>query len=224
MDFIYYIFKDFVYFSAIFFVLLIAAASIAAMIKPGLMPSRLKMFSSRKSTAIGSLASILFLVGLVNIIGPSSMEQLRRDKELANQQQAAKQKKTFQANPQEPIEKKIQKVTQTIPYAKQEKIDSDLAPGKSKITQKGMNGTKLLIYEIIYRDGKEISRILKSEVATKQPVPQITSMGVLKSSAHHSDNARPSSGSSDKSERRCKSFLNSLFARLYGNKCSAAES
>ena len=61
------------------------------------------------------------------------------------------------------VEKKIITETEDIPYNTVVKKDSSLLKGENKVSQIGKNGTKELIYEAIYQDGKLISKTLVEE-------------------------------------------------------------
>lgn len=66
---------------------------------------------------------------------------------------------------------------ESIEFSKKEKYDETLADGEKKITQKGENGEKEVVYKVKYIDGKENSREKLSEKILKKPVDEITSYG-----------------------------------------------
>lgn len=66
---------------------------------------------------------------------------------------------------------------ESIEFSKKEKYDETLADGEKKITQKGENGEKEVVYKVKYIDGKEDSREKLSEEIIKKPVDEITSYG-----------------------------------------------
>ncbi len=68
-------------------------------------------------------------------------------------------------------------VNQAIPFSNINQNDPNLEKGKTIISQKGINGLKVIQYLIKYRDNVEISRQLISASITKQPVNQITKIG-----------------------------------------------
>lgn len=49
-------------------------------------------------------------------------------------------------------------VVGSIPFKTTYKTDGSLAPGETKVLQKGSNGVKSVTYKILYRDGQEVSR------------------------------------------------------------------
>ena len=73
----------------------------------------------------------------------------------------------------------IQTVTQDEEIAFEEKItyDFDLTYGETKVTRAGEKGQKTVTYEIDMKNGQEVSRRVISEVVTKQPVTQETTVG-----------------------------------------------
>jgi hypothetical protein len=211
MDFIYYIFKDFLHYSSIVLLVALIPLLIAAMIKPGLLAKRISMFSSRKSTAVGSLASIVLLIGLVLVTGPTSLQQQKLDEESQAKQQQAKLQQEMDAK-QSPIETKLVEKAQEIPYEKQEKNDDKLVSGQRKISQKGIKGEKILTYELVYKNGNEISRKLKKEVITRLPVAQVTLVGTNEKNRHVSKKFEPGKSNS------CR-YVPSFFDKLYKGNC-----
>jgi hypothetical protein len=73
----------------------------------------------------------------------------------------------------------LKEVTQveTIPFPAQQQTDSAMLKGQSRIVQVGINGEKSLVFEVTLTDGTETKRVLKRETVTKQPVPQVTTIG-----------------------------------------------
>ena len=66
---------------------------------------------------------------------------------------------------------------ESIEFSKKEKYDEALDDGERKITQKGENGEKEVVYKVKYIDGKEDSREKLSEKILKKSVDEITSYG-----------------------------------------------
>lgn len=66
---------------------------------------------------------------------------------------------------------------ESVPYPKQQQEDDTLTGDQTKLIQAGKDGQKIMIYNVTYDKGKEISRILKSEKVTVEPVPEITAVG-----------------------------------------------
>lgn len=216
MDFIYYIFKDFVHYAAIIFLLAIIPAAIIGFIKPSIFSSRIKWFSGRQRTALGSLLSVAILVGLVAVTNPAGENQDRFDQRNAASQRQDRLAEEFEYSQQTTIEKKLVEEVQLIGFEKKEQKTDDLQTGQQKVIQKGISGKKILTYEVEYENGKEISRKLKAQDVTRQPTAQITLLGT-------SPAANKSSRSSGQ-ETGCKSFYRSLFIKFYGGSCSRSGS
>lgn len=66
---------------------------------------------------------------------------------------------------------------ESIEFSKKEKYNEALDDGERKVTQKGENGEKEVVYKVKYIDGKEDSREKLSEKILKKPVDEITSYG-----------------------------------------------
>lgn len=64
-----------------------------------------------------------------------------------------------------------------VPFASITKESTTKPKGTSEITTAGVNGARLITYTVTYRDGHEAGRVIKSDVVTKQPVDQITTIG-----------------------------------------------
>lgn len=64
-----------------------------------------------------------------------------------------------------------------IAFTKKTVEDNTLPEGTTTITQKGINGTRTIVYTVTIKDGKEVSRKVKSDKTTKEPVEEITSVG-----------------------------------------------
>lgn len=75
------------------------------------------------------------------------------------------------------VEKKTITEMEDIPYDTIVKKDSTLLKGKTDISQKGKKGTKELIYEAIYQDGKLVSKTLVEENTIKKAKDKIIKKG-----------------------------------------------
>lgn len=71
-------------------------------------------------------------------------------------------------------------VTETIKFEKTTKKDSKLTVGTKKITTKGEDGEKEVVYKEKYVNGVLIDTKVESETVTKKPVTQVTSVGTKK--------------------------------------------
>ena len=70
-----------------------------------------------------------------------------------------------------------EQVSSIIPFENQDVNDSTLTSGTTKITQVGMNGTKVTTYEVTKTNGTETSRKQTTETTTVVPIDQITTHG-----------------------------------------------
>lgn len=71
----------------------------------------------------------------------------------------------------------------SIPYQEIAEGDPGLLVGESKITQKGENGIRTITYKETYEDDKLIKRVEVSSKITKEPIHQITAIGIKEESS-----------------------------------------
>ena len=64
-----------------------------------------------------------------------------------------------------------------LPYDSVEKTDDELDKSVKEIRQEGSHGEKEVIYEVVLKDGKEISRTVKASKVISAPVTEITAVG-----------------------------------------------
>lgn len=64
-----------------------------------------------------------------------------------------------------------------IPFESITEDDSSLDLGTNKVIQEGENGEKATTYTVTYTDGKETSKVFKSEIITKKPISKIIHNG-----------------------------------------------
>lgn len=64
-----------------------------------------------------------------------------------------------------------------IPFSERTVKDYNLAPGQREIKQYGEVGMKVSNYEVLYVDGKEVSRELISENTIREPVERVIAVG-----------------------------------------------
>ena len=74
---------------------------------------------------------------------------------------------------------KEEKKTETVPFEKETRNNPKLKKGETKVVQKGVNGTKEIIYKVTLENGKEVKREKVSEKIIKAPVKEITEVGTL---------------------------------------------
>ena len=68
-------------------------------------------------------------------------------------------------------------ISQAIPYSSVEENDATLEQGKRIISQQGTEGLREIIEVITYTDGKETSRVTKSNRVIKEPITQVVKVG-----------------------------------------------
>lgn len=69
-------------------------------------------------------------------------------------------------------------VEEEIPFAEQVTYDFSLDYGTRNITTPGINGKKTATYEVVMKDGKELSRTLISEIIAQEAVTQQVTVGM----------------------------------------------
>lgn len=79
-------------------------------------------------------------------------------------------------------EKKVV-ITEAIKYSTKRQSSSSLSAGVTKVSVKGVNGSKNVTYKITYIDGKEKNRKKIKETVLKQPVDEVVLQGVKQSAA-----------------------------------------
>lgn len=89
------------------------------------------------------------------------------------------------------VKKEVVKDTEIIDFSTIVKEDDTIEEGVTKTTVDGTNGEKEVTYEVIYENGKQVSKLVVAENITKQPVDKLVSKGSLKTVAV----SRGSSGS-----------------------------
>lgn len=94
------------------------------------------------------------------------------------------------------VEKKTITETKDIPYDTVIKKDKTLLKGKTEVSQKGKKGTKELIYEAIYQDGKLVSKTLVEENTTKKAKDKIIKKGTKEKKKVKTDSKKTSSAKS----------------------------
>ncbi|MFC4386634.1 G5 domain-containing protein [Gracilibacillus marinus] len=71
----------------------------------------------------------------------------------------------------------------SIPYQEIAEGNPGLLVGESKITQQGVNGIRTITYKETYEDDKLIKRVEVSSKITKEPIHQITEIGIKEESS-----------------------------------------
>jgi uncharacterized protein YabE (DUF348 family) len=68
------------------------------------------------------------------------------------------------------VDHKIIKETKSIDFSTEVSKDNNLEKGKSKVIQEGVPGEREISINVVYENGKEVSREVIGDVVTKQPV------------------------------------------------------
>lgn len=75
------------------------------------------------------------------------------------------------------VEYKSYTKNETVPFSKKTEYSSSMSKGTSKITQKGVNGKKSVVYKEKTVNGETVSTTVESEKEILAPVPQIKTVG-----------------------------------------------
>lgn len=75
------------------------------------------------------------------------------------------------------VDSKIVKETKDIDFETVIKNDDELDKGKTKTVTEGKKGSKETTYEVVYEDGKQVSKTKVSEKVTKKPVDKVVKKG-----------------------------------------------
>ncbi|WP_291563157.1 MULTISPECIES: 3D domain-containing protein [unclassified Clostridium] len=77
------------------------------------------------------------------------------------------------------VNKKVKDEVKHLDFGTEVRKNEDLPQGTQNVVQKGEKGEKLITTEVVYEDGKEISRKVLNEKVKKQPVNQVVDVGTL---------------------------------------------
>lgn len=75
------------------------------------------------------------------------------------------------------VEYVTREVTEGVPFSKETVQSSSMTKGTSKITTKGVDGTKTVVYKDKIVNGEVASTDFVSETITKKPISQVTTVG-----------------------------------------------
>lgn len=98
------------------------------------------------------------------------------------------------------VEYKSYTKDETIPFTQKTEYSAALSKGTSKITQKGVNGKKNVVYKEKFVNGESVEKTVESETQVLAPIPQIKTIGtyaggnnsIIKNSAPISELTMPS--------------------------------
>lgn len=88
-----------------------------------------------------------------------------------------------QETPTPKIETKEEAKTEVIAFQIENKDDSTLEKGQTKVQQEGQEGNKETKFKVTYTDGKETARVKTSEAVTIQPVNKVVLNGTKATTA-----------------------------------------
>ena len=71
----------------------------------------------------------------------------------------------------------MEEVREPIPFETREVEDSSLDLGTRVLATAGVDGVRRITYEVVYEDGREVSRTEVSNVISAQPVHEVTAVG-----------------------------------------------
>ena len=77
------------------------------------------------------------------------------------------------------VDKKIHKEVKELAFNVENRENNSLPQGSEKVAQEGQKGEKEVKTEVIYENGKEVSRKVVDEKVTKRPVNKIVDVGTL---------------------------------------------
>lgn len=194
------------------FVLLLVAS---AAIKPGLFRGLLQEFSQRKYILSAGLFASL-LCGTVFIATQPGKNDTYVSENTKQTIAAVDPLKPPSAAKAEGIKIEDVDVTEPIEFTKEEQQDANLAAGETKLLQAGKNGKISRVFTITYKDGKETSRVLKSETIIEQSVPEITAIGTNSGQKQpgKKNNSKPRKNSIPWAELKCRKHEDSRDSRF----------
>lgn len=77
------------------------------------------------------------------------------------------------------VESKVIKESLPVEFTTVVKRNNDALSGTTKVLQDGQAGERVITTELVYEDGKEVSKKVVSDVVAKEPVNKIVSVGTL---------------------------------------------
>lgn len=81
------------------------------------------------------------------------------------------------------VEVKSETEIQELAYDVVFEDDSSLDSGLEEVKQDGVTGEKEVVYEVVYKNGEQVSKVVKSNKITKEPINKIVAQGTKKTIA-----------------------------------------
>ncbi len=151
-------------------------------------PDSLKRFTrglSKKQIILRLSSAMILLIIIIGISTPESANNLQE----SSQQNVSSKTELLQTESKDVEEKQV------VAFSEQRIETDNLAQGEEQVIQEGRDGEKTLIYSVTYASGQEISRTLKSEMVTVQPVDKIISVGTYIASNSNTSSSNSSNSS-----------------------------
>lgn len=120
-----------------------------------------KKYKTLKNTIGDALSEEGIKVGNIDIVEPSTNENLANNTNIVVKRVVKIKKTTYE----------------TLDYEKKEVKDDEIAEGKTEVTTKGVKGKSKVTYEITYIDGKKTSSKEISRKTVTKPVTEVVKVG-----------------------------------------------
>lgn len=155
---------------------ILAMVILVGIIRPQLLRVALKDFADRKY--IAGVGAFLLLFCATTVVATEDPQVIRQSGQ--NLTTPATVNQISDDGNALAVSTKDTETFEAIPFEKQKVDDNTMPSGQTKIVQAGKNGQKKQTWTISEQDGKELSKILKSEEILTQPVTEITHVGTAK--------------------------------------------
>lgn len=161
--------------------LCISIATLIGLARPSIFEKILKRFAKRRYIfPIGLLLFFIIPVAL-SPIEPASLKTSNSITQSPHNTSAQAVNKNSTPAPVQATAATVQtkqvSVQQAIPFSSQTQNDNSLPSGQTKITQQGVDGQEVIVYNVTLTNGNETSRAQQSTTVLSKPTPQITNVG-----------------------------------------------
>lgn len=168
----------------------LAVAIIFYLIKPHRLNEKafIKTSLSRKRIlGVGAISMFVAIIGFSGVMAatePASVRQQRLAEQQATEQRVSQQRKADAAErerlrlleAQKPHVKTETKA-ESIPFESTTREDASLTKGITRVEVEGVNGERMITYEVITVDGQETGRKEVKNEVTKTPITKVTVVG-----------------------------------------------
>lgn len=194
---------ELVYTVSMYAVLIVLALGTVSVLFPRLFSKMIRRQLSHRQMFFASLAALLIFSSSFVFSEPDTVKQARLGGQSTDSLTSAEGR--VMGDQTEPgVTKTTETTTEVIPFAEQTYGDAKLAKGRTKVTQEGVNGEKVLHYEVTYTNGTETSRVLVREEVTTEPIPKRTAVGAAgtrSGSSKKSQNNQPTTSCIEREQR-----------------------